>query len=168
MACLSTRTKLEQSVKSVVEQLIKDEDNFISALCTREVVEGIIDSLNEVCTRKVMKELSKAEVAQSRCSVDVTTANSSLPMTKMAASPGYKSGYVLDSTTEDANGKQWDLSELKTQNEAEEKLREEAPWLLAISLLSKVFAMSQSLNFTRQSDKFMERKRRSWRTRVSP
>ena len=90
MACLSTRTRLEQSVKSVVEQLIKDEDNSISALCTREVVEGIIDSLNEVCTRKVMKELSKAEVAQSRCSVDITKANSSLPMTKMAATLGYK------------------------------------------------------------------------------
>ena len=62
-------------------------------------------------------------------------------------------------TTEDENGKKWDLSDLKTQNEAEEKLREEAPWLLAPSLPSTVFATTQSLNFTRQSDKLMERKK---------
>ena len=62
-------------------------------------------------------------------------------------------------TTEDANGRKWDLSDLKTQSEAEEKLREEAPWLLPLSLPSTVFATTQSLNFTRQSDKLMERKK---------
>ena len=64
MACLSGRAKIEESVKSVLEQLIEEEDKSMRALCTREVVEGISDSLNEVCTRKVMQELSKAEAAQ--------------------------------------------------------------------------------------------------------
>ena len=80
-------------------------------------------------------------------------------MTKMAATLGYKSGFVLDLTTEDVNGKKWDLSDLSTQNEAEAKLREEAPWLLALSTPSTVFATTQSLNFARQSDKLMERKK---------
>ena len=83
-----------------------------------------------------MKELSQAEAALPGCSVDITNTNSSLPMTKKAATLGYKSGCVLDLTTEDVNGKKWDLSDLKTQNEAEAKLREEAPWLLALSLPS--------------------------------
>ena len=106
-----------------------------------------------------MKELSKAEAAQSGCSVDITNANSSLPMTKMAATLGFQSGCVLDLTTEDVNGKKWDPSVLKTQNEAEAKLREEAPWFLALSLPSTVFATTQSPNFARQSDKLMERKK---------
>ena len=159
MACLSGRAKIEEPVTSVLEQLIEEEDKSIRARCTHEVVEGIIDSLNEVRTRKVMKELSKAEAAQSGCSVDITKANSSLPMTKMAATLGYKNGLVLHLTTEDVNGKQWDLSDLKTQNEAEAKLREKAPWLLALSLPSTVFATTQSLNFTRPSDNLMERKK---------
>ena len=57
--------KIEESVKSVLDQLVEEEeDKSIRALCTHEAVEGIIDSLNEVCTRKVMKEMSKAEAAQ--------------------------------------------------------------------------------------------------------
>ena len=159
MACLSGRAKIEESVKSVLDQLIEEDDKSIRALCTHEVVEGIIDSLNEVCTRKVMKELSKAEAAQPGCNVDITKANASLPMTNVAAKLGYKSGFVSDLTTEDVNGRKWDLSDLKTQNEAEAKLREEAPWLLALSLPSTVFATTQSLNFARQSDKLMERKK---------
>ena len=55
--------------------------------------------------------------------------------------------------------KEWDFSDLKTETEAEEKLREEAPWLLAPSLPATVFATTQSLNFTRQSDKLIERKK---------
>ena len=125
MACLSERAKIEESVKSVSEQLIEEEDKSIRAHCTHEVVEGIIDSLNEVCTGKVMKELSKSEAAQSRCSVDITNANSSLPMTKMAATLGDKSGFVLDGS---------------------------------ITPFDR-FATTQSLNFARQSDKLMERKK---------
>ena len=89
MACLSGRAKIEESVKSVLERLIEEEHKSIRALCTHEVVEGIIDSINEVCTRKVMEELNKAEAAQPGCSVDITKANSSLPMTKMAATLGH-------------------------------------------------------------------------------
>ena len=51
MACLSGRA-IEESVKSVLEQLIEEDDKSIRALCTHEVVGGIIDSLNEMCTRK--------------------------------------------------------------------------------------------------------------------
>ena len=149
MACLSGRAKIEESVKSVLEQLIEEEGKSIRALCTHEVVEGIIDSLNEVCTRKVMKALSKTEAVQPGCSVDITKANPCLPMTKMAATLGYKSGLVLDLTTEHVNGKKWNLSDLKTQSEVEAKLREEAPRLLALSIPSKVFATTQSLNFAR-------------------
>ena len=62
-------------------------------------------------------------------------------------------------TTEDENGKKWDLSDLKTQNEIEVRLREESPWLLALSLPSTVFATTLSLNSTRQNDKLMERRK---------
>ena len=68
---MSRRAKIQESVKSVVK------DKPIRALCTHEVVEGIIDSFNKVCPRKVMKELSKAEAAQSGCSSDFTNANRS-------------------------------------------------------------------------------------------
>ena len=51
------------------------KDKSSRALCTHEVVEGTTDSLNEVCTRKIMKELSKAEAAQLGCCVDITKAN---------------------------------------------------------------------------------------------
>ena len=159
MACLSGRAKTEESVKSVLEQLIAEEDKSIRAPGTHEVVEGIIDSLNEVCARKVMEELIKTETAQSGCSVDITKANSSLPIAMMAATLGYKSGFVLDLTTEDENGKTWDLSDLKTQNETEVRLREESPWLLAPSLPSTVFATTRSQNYTRQNDKLMERRK---------
>ena len=47
----------------------------------------------------------------------------------------------------------------QTLHEAEEKLREEAPWLLALSLPPTVFATMQSVNFTRQSDELMARKK---------
>ena len=40
-----------------------------------------------------MKELSKAEAAQSGCSVDVAKATSALPMTKMAGTLGCDSGF---------------------------------------------------------------------------
>ena len=109
-------------------------------------VEGIIDSLNEVCTRKVMKELSKAEAAQPGCNVDVT-----------------KAIFVISSNDEDGSEvgiSKWicvRFDDLKTQNEAEAKLREEAPLLLDLSLPSTVFATTQSLNLARQSDKLMER-----------
>ena len=152
VACWSGRAKTKEFAKSVLEQLIAEEDISIRTPSTHEVVAGIIDQ----CTRKVMEELSKTDAAESGCSVDITKANSSLPMAKMAATLGYKSGFVLDLTTEDENGKKWDFSDLKTQNEAEEKLREESPWLLAPSLPSTVFATTQSLNF---SNKLMERRR---------
>ena len=78
MACLSGRAKTKESAKSVLEQLIAEEDRSIRAPSTYEVVEGIIDNLNQVCVRKVTEELSKTEAAQSECSVDITKANSSL------------------------------------------------------------------------------------------
>ena len=68
MACLNGRAKTKESAKSVLEQLIAEEDKSIRAPSTHEVVEGIIDNLNQVCTRKVMEELSKTEAAQSGCS----------------------------------------------------------------------------------------------------
>ena len=80
-----------------------------------------IESLNQVCTRKVMEER----------------------MAKVAATLGYESGFVKNLTKEDANGKKWDLSDLKTQNEAEEKLRDESPWLLALSLPATVLATKE-------------------------
>ena len=79
-------------------------------------------------------------------------------MPKMAATLGYERGFVLDLTTEGANGKKWNSSD-KTQNEAEEKLKEEAPWLLAPSCPSIVFVTMQSLNCTRHIDKLEERKK---------
>ena len=66
---------------------------------------------------------------------------------------------MLDLTTEDENGKKWDLSDLKTQNEIEVRLRQESPWLLALSLPSTVFATVRSLNSTRQNDKLMVRRK---------
>ena len=68
--------------------------------------------------------MSKTEAAQSGCIVDITKANSSLPMAKISAALGYKSGFVLDLTTKDENGKKWDFSDLKTQNEIEVRLRQ--------------------------------------------
>ena len=56
---------IEESLKSVLEQLIREENKFIRALCTHDVVEGVIDSVDEVCTRKVMQESSKAAAVQS-------------------------------------------------------------------------------------------------------
>ena len=76
------KAKIEDSMQSVLEQLIQEEDKSIRALCTHEVA---------------------------GCSVDITKASSSLATMKMAATLGYKSGFALDLTTEDANGKKWDL-----------------------------------------------------------
>ena len=86
---MSGRAKTKESEKSVLEQLIAEEDKSIRAPSTHEVVEGIIDSLNQVYRSKVMEKLSKTEAAQSGCSVDITKANSSLPMTKMAVTLGF-------------------------------------------------------------------------------
>ena len=122
MACLSGRAKTKESAKRVLEKLIAEEDKSTRAPSTH-VVEGIIDNHNQVCTRKVMEELSKTETAQSGCSVDITKANSSF---SMAATLGYKSGFVKNLTTEVANGKKWDFSDLKTQNEIEVRLRKES------------------------------------------
>ena len=140
-------------MKSAVEQ------QSIRALCTYEVVEGIIDSLNEVCRTKVMTELSRAEAAQSGCSVDISTACSSHPMTKMATTLGYESGLVLDLTTEECERQEIRFFRLEDSERSQVKLRERAPCLLALPLPSTVFATMQPLNFTRQSDNFMERKK---------
>ena len=76
-------------MKSVLEPLIREENKSIGALCTQQVAEGVIDSLDEVCTRKVIEELCKAEAAQSGCSVGTIKSRLSLPMINMAATMGY-------------------------------------------------------------------------------
>ena len=53
---------------SVKGSLGAAENKFVGALRKHEVMEGTTDSLDEVCKRKVMKELIKADAAQSGCS----------------------------------------------------------------------------------------------------
>ena len=126
MACLSGRAKTKESAKSALEQLIAEEDKSIRAPSTHEVVEGIIDNLNQVCTRKVMEELSKTEAAQPVCSVDITKANSSLPMAKIAATMGYKSGFdrLVNSAHEQVTFREgrW-KGELRLRNEISQGAR---------------------------------------------
>ena len=154
MASLSIRAKIEESVKGVLEQPIREEKKSIGALCTHgRCGSRSFGSFDEVCKRKVMKEWSKAESAQSGCKLDTTKACSSSRMTKMAANLGCKRGFVVDLTTVDENDRKRDLSDFEIQKQADGKLREEAPCVLALSLLFTMFATIQSLNFRRQSDK---------------
>ena len=67
MASLSGRAKTKESGKGVLEQLIAEEDKSIRAPSTHEVVEGIIDNLNQVCTRKVMEELDQEHSRNQIC-----------------------------------------------------------------------------------------------------
>ena len=59
----------------------------------------------------------------------------------------------MDLTTENENGKKWNLSN-STAQKIEEKLREEAPWL-ALTLPCTRLGATQPLNFPRQSDKLI-------------
>ena len=92
--------------------------------------EGTIDSLDEVCTTKVINDLSLAY--------------SVFLMTKMAASLGYQGD--------------WGFSDLKTQEKPWRNL-EQAPCSSAPPFLCTMLATVQRPNFTRQSDKLMERKK---------
>ena len=58
IATMTRREKIEASVKNVLEQLIREESTSVGAVCTREIVKGIIDSFGEKCTRRMAKELS--------------------------------------------------------------------------------------------------------------
>ena len=78
---------------------VAHESNDMSRpLRTHEVVERIIDSLHEGTHKKVMKEVERSRSSAIRRTVSISSsANSSLPMTKMAEdAPGYKCGFVLD------------------------------------------------------------------------
>ena len=88
-------------------------------LCTHKIVKDTIDSLDEVCTRKVTKKLSKSEAAQSGCRVHIAEAYSPPRMTKIAKKLGYNGGFAMDLTTEDESGKKWDLSNREMQTKAE-------------------------------------------------
>ena len=47
------RSENRRICEECLEQLIEEEDKSIRTLCTHDVVEGIIDSLKDVCTRNV-------------------------------------------------------------------------------------------------------------------
>ena len=149
---LAKRDKIEASVKNALEQLIREGNRSAGALCTREVVKDITDIIEERCARKITKELSKIEATHTNSGVDLAEVYSPPRMMKQATKLGYSAGFVMDLTTKDEDGSQWDLSDVDMQRKADASLVEEAPWLLAISPPCTMFATIQALSFMRQDD----------------
>ena len=59
LAEVARRQRIESSVKQVMEDLIRNGDQGIRALCTREALTTMVDELDRLCTRKVLKKIAK-------------------------------------------------------------------------------------------------------------
>ena len=84
--------------------MIREDVPMVSALCNHEVLRGMIDELDENYTRKIMKQLRKAENKDAskdsqRTRMDVAEVYSPPRMAAMAAKLGFNKGFSLDLTT---------------------------------------------------------------------
>ena len=120
------------------------------ALCNREVFKSMIDDLDRVCTRKVMKKLAK-DAAKKEVKKDIAEAYSPPRMTAVASRLGYAEGFAMDLTTQDTDGKKWDLACKEMQTRALKRLEEEAPWLLVVSPPCTMFSTLQWWNVTKMN-----------------
>ena len=87
---MSRRDRIEKSLKAVMRNMIQDGVPMVNALCNREVLKGMIDELDENCTRKmtsrIMKEGNKnASKSSDQKNADVAEAYSPPRMAAMAA-----------------------------------------------------------------------------------
>ena len=152
------RQRIEASVNSVMNQMIKEGDKAIGALCTRESVKAIIDSLDTACTRKLEREILREEKKALVRGIDVSEVYSQPRMTKMAESLGLKKGFALDLLTNDEAGVPWDLSRPEVQQKALTLLEETKPWLLVVSPPCTVFSPLQRWNFTKMEEHEVEKR----------
>ena len=97
------RRKIEEALKRVMENMIREEVTMVNMLCTKKVMRETIDDLDEECTQKVQRRLQK-KVAGSKAQRDVAEAYSPPIMTAMARTLGYKDGFALYFTTVDDEG----------------------------------------------------------------
>ena len=149
-AWTSRRKKIEGSVKSVMEKLIRAEAPMVNQLCTYDIMKRMIDELDAKLTRKTMKRLKKIDLKEKKANgeneVDVAEAFSPPRMAAMATRLGYKSGFSLDLTGQDEEGRTWDLSDKVMQDAALDLLDKHQPHLLVVSPPCTWFSTLMNLN----------------------
>ena len=136
---MTRRDKIEASVKNVLDQLIREGSTSVGALCTREIVKGIINDIDEKCTRKITKELSKMEATRANNGIDLAEVYSPPRMTAMARKLGYSAGFAMDLVTKDEDGKQSDVNlACNCSDRGRLKLEEgRREWLAAMAAFTK-------------------------------
>ena len=150
---VARRQRIEASVRQVMEDLLRAGDKAIGALCTREAVTAMVDELDQMCTRKMMKKLAKSAVEnKSEDQMDVAEVFSPPRMTSAAAKRGYKPGFAMDLTTCDDEGKPWDLSCPIQQKKALQMQDKQQPWVLMACPPCKMFSLLQNLSFAKRDD----------------
>ena len=137
--------------------MIEKEVPLVGALCNYEVFKAMLDDLDEQCTRKVERRMRRATNRDGH-NMCVAEAYSPPRMTAMAKKLGYSAGFALDLATTDENGRPWDLSVKKVQEDALKRLDEEAPWLLTVSPPCTMFSLVQELSRHKQNPEVWRRK----------
>ena len=147
------RDEIEKTVKNVIKTLIKGGETYVSQLCTKEIVETIVNDLDKQCTRKIERNIKRQEArGKTGTGADVAEAYSQPRMTSVAEKLGYKKGFAMDLLTNDDEGRPWDLSKEDVQKRAMDKLEKEMPWLLVVSPPCTWFSTLQRWNFPKMTE----------------
>ena len=134
--------------------MLREDVPMVNALCNHEVLRRMIDELDENHTRKIVKQLRKAENKDASKDSERTRMNVAevyLPpkMAAMAAELGFSQGFSLDLTTINDEGEPWDLSNKKMQDAAIKLQDEQKPWLLVVSPPCTWFSTLMDINITK-------------------
>ena len=127
----------------------------IGVHCTREATQGIMDTSDKVCTRKVMRRAAHKAVRDGSglaSTTDIAEAYSPPRMTAMAKKLGYRGGLAMDITTVDNEGRPWDLSKPEVQHRAMEQLSATRPEVLVVSPPCTWFSSLQAWNITKMDE----------------
>ena len=153
------RSRIERSVKAVMEKLIRAEAPMINQLCTREAMKFMIDELDAKATRKTMKKFKKISKNKNvdGTGVDVAEAFSPPRMSAMAEKLGYKPGFSLDLTRTNSEGRAWDLSDQVMQEAALKLLDEQKPHVLVVSPPCTWFSTLMNLNIGKMQEEQVEK-----------
>jgi len=144
------RAAIEGALKKSLEKMIMNEVPLVHALCNREVLKAMIDDLDEGCTRKLTRELRRKQVKSDKSGADVAEVYSPPRMSKMASQLGYSEGFALDLTTNDEEGRPWNLADKECQERALKLQDETKPWMLTASPPCTMFSTLQNISLAKR------------------
>ena len=156
------RIRIQESIDAVWKQM---DNSGTAKRCSKEDVARVLEELdnmqqeqevlNHRQRRSQIRRLSREKGAQPG---SVSEVYSPPRIAKMAKEMGLKSGWSLDLTTEDADGKAWDFNDPDMKRRAVKKICTDKPGLLIVSPMCAAFSQLQTLNYTKLTEAEVRRK----------